>query len=490
MGAIWIVIVLAIVLFALLGLWRWNRARTPTVAVVPMCTILCEVMDGGPHGRVVVSDRDDPLAVNDFTPFRPMNPPLGDPSLPFAFGGEPFPDTLGISEAWLPFPGAPEVHRAQATLARNSGPVEPNFTGSAWNISVQASNGTWSLPFARGTANSGMEPDTFDAARVTVPQLMPVGVANLRMFACAGLRTEDGADRSTWLIEATAPNVARGTNGSSTPIQDLLHGDDRFVPNKPIPAQPLSPAGFGPATPPIPGVVGIGERGPVRCALRQLGDDVATRQLHMLTIENGTLYHSLASDFGPTTRGDGSVFNRFRAISAWGDVGLVLGGGFGIISSAAIVAQPSWSSDSRISVFFVAESSGRYRLFHTMRSSSGSWRQPPVEVLVESGDAPSGSVYEFQVSAGACPEPGATVWDDATTETVIALHGAIHGPLTGAIQVFVIRVVSAARQWTAGVHGLYSPWSPIDPGTLNGLFIIRDVVVTARPFRDDALPPP
>jgi hypothetical protein len=298
MGAIWIVIVLVIGLFVLLGLWRWNRARTPTVAVVPMCTILCEVMDGGPHGRVVVSDRDDPLAVNDFTPFRPMNPPLGDPNLPFAFGGEPFPDTLGISEAWLPFPGAPEVHRAQATLARNSGPVEPNFTGSAWNISVQASNGTWSLPFARGTANSGMEPDTFDAARVTVPQLMPVGVANLRMFACAGLRTEDGADRSTWLIEATAPNVARGPNGSSTPIQDLLHGDDRFVPNKPIPAQPLSPAGFGPATPPIPGVVGIGDRGPVRCALRQLGDDVATRQLHMLTIENGTLYHSLASDSG------------------------------------------------------------------------------------------------------------------------------------------------------------------------------------------------
>jgi hypothetical protein len=218
--------------------------------------------------------------------------------------------------------------------------------------------------------------------------------------------------------------------------------------------------------------------------MTQVDDDLATRELHMLAIRNGALYHSMASNFGPVTDGNGQVFNRFRTVSGWGDVGQVLGGGFGNISSAAIVARPS-----AIHVFFIAESGGRYRLWHAVRFSAGggSWRRP-VDVLSSSGDAPNGSVYSYKVSAGICPTFGATVWDAQNTELLVTLLGGPSG-----FEVLVIRVVSAPRQWGAGVNGVYSPWRSL-PGipadAFNYPFIPQDVVVTARPFRDNATPPP
>ncbi|HEX5875475.1 MAG TPA: hypothetical protein VFY60_12575 [Pyrinomonadaceae bacterium] len=217
--------------------------------------------------------------------------------------------------------------------------------------------------------------------------------------------------------------------------------------------------------------------------MTQVDDNLGTRELHMLAIRNSVLYHSMASNFGPVTDGFGTVFSRFRTASGWGDVGQALGGGFGNITSAAIVARPN-----SINVFFIAESGGRYRLWHTVRfSASGSWR-PPVDVLSRTGDAPNGSVYSYKVSAGECPTFGATVWDAQNTELLIALLGGPNGS-----EVLVIRVVSAPRQWAPGVNGIYSPWASL-PGipadSLNNRFIPRDVVITARPFRDNATPPP
>lgn len=218
--------------------------------------------------------------------------------------------------------------------------------------------------------------------------------------------------------------------------------------------------------------------------MSQVDDNIATRELHMLAIRGGVLYHSMASNFGPVTDGNGRQFNRFRDVSGWGDVGQVLGGGFGNITSAAIVAQPS-----AINVFFIAESGGLYRLWHAVRFSAGggSWR-PSVDVLSRSGDAPNGSVYSYKVSAGICPAFGAAVWDAQNTELLVALLG---GPNRS--EVLVIRVVSTPRQWRPGVNGVYSPWASL-PGipadALNNTFIPRDVVVTARPFRDNATPPP
>ena len=469
--------------FTLLAACQPSRTRTPVVPVTPMCTILCEVSSTSViswNGRVFVSDRTDPAVGHNFAAFRAMSRPLGNPDIGFT-NPTGVPDTYGISEAWMHWPGAPEVYRAQATPAFRTTVATPDVWGSAWNIRVQDQSGAWSDVLFRGTANRGDEGDAPEVGAITVPRFMPVGLANLEMFACAGSRTQDNAERTTWLIAVTAPNTARGTQGSIRYIQDLLSGDDRWLP--PSGRPPLS--GTAPPRRPTPPVSGPGNpirTGSVMCGMTQLDDDVTTRELHMLAIDGGRLYHSMASNFGPFTDEWGFTPNRFRTVSPWGDVGQALGGGFGNVISAAIVAHPA-----AVSVFFMADSGGgRYRLWHAVRFSSGggSWR-PARDVLALSGDAANGTVYPFHVSAGICPEFGAAVWNAQSTETLVALS---QGP--DPLGVSVLRVTSTPRQWRAGVNGVYSPMQNIPSGAMTGPFILRNVVITARPFRDDATPSP
>lgn len=458
-----------------------------TIPITPTCTILCDVSATSTaawNGQVFVSERTDPNAQHNFAAFRPMTPPLGNPSVGFTIAATGVPDTYGISEAWLRVPAAPEVHRAQATRAARTTSSGPDFFGSAWNITAQNASGSWSSVGA-GTANRGDEADTPEVAALTVPQLMPVGLASPQMFGCAGGRAENDGSRTTWLIESIASRP--GASGRVVFIQDLLNGDRYFVPNKPILSAPLAPLGSGPPTPPTPTISGPGDQtgtGSVKCGMTQVDDNLATRELHMLAIRGGTLYHSMATDFGPVTDGNGQMFNRFRSISGWADVGQALGGAFGNITGAAIVAQPA-----AINVFFIAESGGRYRLWHAVRFSAGggSWRTP-VDVFARSGDAANGSVYSYKVSAGICPAFGAAVWDAQSTELLVALLG---GPNRS--EMLVIRVVSTPRQWAPGVNGVYSPMASlpgIPPDASNNPFIPRDVVVTARPYQDNATPPP
>jgi hypothetical protein len=349
------------------------------------------------------------------------------------------------------------------------GTIPPKYEtdpfGSQWRIATENASGLWRLE-AIGTSNFG-EPDSPDAGAETVPRFMPVGVANPQMFASAGLRTEDNADRSTWLIETTG--------GSVKVIQDLLNGDDRFVPNRLI-TSPAPPApAVGPPVAPSPRVSGPGNpirTGIVKCAMRQLNDDITTRELHMIGIDNGALYHSMANNFGTVTDGRLGTFSRFRTISPWGNVGQTLGGTFGTIVSAAIVAHPS-----AISVFFVAQSGGVYRLWHTVRfSSDGSWR-PAKNVLALSGDAPDGALPDaFKVSAGICPAPQAAVWDQASTETLVALWR------PNSLEVKVMRVTQTPLP---GAADIYSHLQTIPSGQLAGQFVLRNVVVSARPFPDN-----
>jgi hypothetical protein len=303
---------------------------------------------------------------------------------------------------------------------------------------------------------------------------MPVGMANAFVFACAGALTADSTERSTLLYEVTNPS-------GLTFVQDLLNGDSKGFRNEtgtPVTAI-LSPIA-GPGDPIRNGIV--------QCAMTQQDDLVATRELHMIAIVNGVLYHSLASNFGPTQ--SHPTLNRFRTVSGWGDVGAALGGGYGTITSAAVVANPS-----SISVFFVAKDNGVYHLWHTVRfSADGSWR-PVKDVLALSGDAPSGSAFPIFVSAGVCPELGAAVWDQSTTETLIALRGGDPLIFPSPLAVKVIRVVAQPRQWAPGVDGFYSPSRQIPIGPLLGattatapMYLLRRVIVSARPFRDDAMP--
>jgi hypothetical protein len=449
--------------------------QSKVVPVVPMCTLSSVIFESNPKDDLVlVAERTDTSVDHGFTAFRAISSPVGNPAIGFTQ------DVYGFGEAWLRSPAGPEVFRAQVTPARRRN-ATTGFDGSAWSIEAQDASGTWSPVFGAGSANRE-EIDDPAAGGLTVPQLMPVGLSNPEMFACAGERTEDHADSSTWLIEATAPDIAKKTSGTVMFIQDMLNGDDRFVPNAPGPLT-------GPSNPPTPKVSGPGNpirSGFVQCAMLQTGDDVSTRELHMLAIDHGTLYHSMASNFGPVTSGSGSfTFNRFRTVTPWNNLGQALGGGFGNVISASIVA----SRPKAISVFFVAGSGGLYRLWHAVRfSTTGLWR-PPDDVLRLSGDASAGTVYPWQVSANACPPLGATEWTTQNTELLIALWGTGPNPA----EVVVIRVLSTPMDFRPTVTGIYSPLRSLllpnsDAAARNTK--VANVVVSARPFRDNAVPPP
>jgi hypothetical protein len=106
----------------------------------------------------------------------------------------------------------------------------------------------------------------------------------------------------------------------------------------------------------------------MRCSLVQKDDDVTTRELHLVAIGGGRLVHGMLTNFSEAKDGSGFAFNRFNTVSQWEDLSQVLGMNFGTITSAAIVALPSRA----ISVFFMAEAGGVYRLWHTVRFASGS----------------------------------------------------------------------------------------------------------------------
>jgi hypothetical protein len=429
------------------------------------CTIISEVGDqtvGRYNGRAFVSEETQP----DFAPFRAMAGPLGNPTIPINSTGVP--DSYAVSEVWQRIPGAPVVFRGEATpQTRTPSDGIPDSWGSGWTIKSQDATGAWSGAPGFGSAhNGGDELDTPETGAYYVPQLMAVGVANPQVFACAGIRTADARARTTFLLEAIAPNPTRGIAGSAPRIQDLLYGDKYFVPQ---PTAPLAPP--PPQTPPTPAVTGAGDStkwGEItQCAMRQVEDDLTTRELHMILVANGHLYHSVASGWGTATDGNGNPFSRFGSVSNWADVEQTLGVNYGPVSSATVVAKPAG-----ITVFLTAAAGGVYKVWQTQRrSSDGAW-QPAKDVLALSGDAPNGTVYQFNVAAGRCPKYGTGAWDETSTETVLALWG-------GATQ----KEVLVIRGSTDGSS--FSAWRGVPIGAMSGPFYLRNVRVTVRPFRDD-----
>lgn len=445
-----------------------SQGPTP-IPVAPMCTILCDVASSGTiswNGQVLVSDRTDPTTDHGFTAFRLMSGPKGSALIPFT-SPTGLPDTYAISEVWRHGAGSPVVFRAQATPASRTISSGTDFFGSGWNVVAQNPIGAWSGSLGAGSANDGTFGEPPEMAARTVPQLMAVGLANPEVFGCAGARTQDNTGRTTWLIEATSS----GTGGSVMFIQDLLVGDDRWQANMP------GPTGSG-AGKPVPSLSGPGNPmsdGSVKCVMSQVDDDLTTRQLQMFYINNGVLYHSSASNWGPITFPAG--MNRFRSISSWAEVGPVLGGGFGDIVDVAAAPRPS-----AVDVFFVSHANNRYKIFHTARFSAGSWH-PVEDVLALNKDFPTGSTSALRVAAGTCPKLGAAVFDVSTSEPLLAVLGLSPG-------VKVIRRVGTPQFWQAGVFGAYSPMRDVPMGALAPPLFLRDVAITARPFADNAVPPP
>ena len=432
--------------------------------VDPTCTIRgVSSLKNNTVDTAIVSRRSptDPFAVGGFTPFRSSG--AGNP----AVSGSA--DVHGISEAWFRRIGNATVVQAVAHGAPRRGASDS--LASAWSIRAQDAAGRSVPVFASGSANRGDEIDDSATSALTVPQLMTVGTGNLQMFACAGLRTQDGTARSTWLIEIFPPDTVTGVGGSAATVQDLLYGDDRFVPNAPGPL-------IGPANPPSPRVTGPGDQagnGHAHCAMTQLADDINTRELHMIAVRGGRLYHSMASGFGPARNANGTVVgNRFATISPWADVSTPLGVNFGNILTATIVA----SRPTAVSLLFAAESAGRHRLWHAVQLSAGggSWR-PADDVTAASGASLTGLVEPWNVAAGICPSPDAS--PNAPDElTYITWNN------TGT---FLGRVVSTPRTWQPGITGIYSPLEripnilvfPNDPNRQN---VAQSVRLLTRPF--------
>jgi hypothetical protein len=184
------------------------------------------------------------------------------------------------------------------------------------------------------------------------------------------------------------------------------------------------------------------------------------------------------------TDGNGNPFKRFNTISQWGDVGQVLGGGFGNIVSATIVA----ATPQAVSVLFAVQNRGNtnFKLIHTLRFSNGSWRAPDDVLTLNgatAGGALSGMGASFKVAAGMCPEwqPPAPTQNQ---ELVYVLW-------TDDLHIYLGRHVSTARTWMSGLTGNYSPLFDISkllPGTSDASRVetINAMSVSARPFRDDA----
>jgi hypothetical protein len=441
---------------------------TASVPVAPMCTILAVNFSSNPQlDMAFVSERTDSTVNHGFARFRQIASPRGNSAVGSVN------DVYAISEAWSRNSAGPVVYRAQAHPAPRRTPSD--FKASAWSINTQDARGTWSTPIGPFSANSGNEEDAPAAGGLTGPQLMPVGVANSQVFGCAGARSADNAVRSTWLIEATAGNAATGTRGDVMLIQDLLSGDDRFVPNAPGPL-------IGPSTPPTPTITGRPghpvREGAVQCAMTQLEDNLATRELHMLAISNGVLYHSMANNFGPAATAPGGA--RFRAVSQWGDVSQALGRSFGNIIAAAIVGRPT-----SVEVLFVAESGGLHKLWRATRfSGSGSWR-PADDVFVLNDTWISGRIRPFRVAAGMCP----ALEDPQSSELIYTMWSEVGDDR----EVALGRIVSTPRTWFPGMHGIYSHFfglsQLIGQPSASRQDTINSMVIVARPFADDARPP-
>lgn len=468
-------------LFALGAIMIAGCGSTPggraTVTVAPMCTIHAVSFSVNPQvDAVLVSERTDPSSNHGFTRFRGISAPRGNP----ASGATPglTSDVYGFSEAWTHNSAGSVVVRAQAHPARR--PLAADANASGWTINTQDAAGAWSAPIAGSSANAGEEFDTPPVGGMTVPQLMPVGLATPEVFGCAGMRSDDNAVRTTMLIEVVPANAATPAPSRANVIQDLLSGDDRFVRN---PSVPLG--GIGPNVPPTPRITNRPgqpvREGTVQCAMTQFEDDVSTRELHMVAIRNGVLHHSMASSFGAATRSTGLTFNRFNAVSTWGDVGQALGGGFGNIIDVAIVARPR-----ALHVFFVAQSGSSTRLWHAVRFSAngGSWRAAD-DVLALNGAHSGGAGFPFRIGAGLCPLRE----NPQETELVYSMwNDRLEAIWSG-------RVVSTSRQWLPGLTGTYSPLFDMAPlmgrsSDASRQATIDSMVIGTRPFRDDARPPP
>lgn len=459
-----------------------GTAGPPLVPLKPLCTVQVSAwMPALPNwnGTVFVADRDGGVpgpAVSgaDFSPFHAPGGPLGNPA---ALTGSPFVDVYGIGEGWFRSLTVNEVDRGQLTpdVIEESGTKTSN--GGTQFFSVEPQTGSFNgVSDSSFQAAKGVFEPTIDTVEAA-PRFLFVGQAEPHMFACAGGVAQNHSDPTTWLFEITGAGT---TTRQLMFVQDVLNGDDKFTPCDPKTAPLCDPK----AGKPQPSISGPGDdksvNGIVACAMTQDGDALATRALHLVSLKDGKIWHSMETNF-PTAN------DRFRDHTPWVEVLPVAlantGVDLGQVESVAITARYQ-----ALHVFFVTSKNGRHFLFHTVRFPNGTWRLP-VDVFADSGDATSGVTNAIRVGAGTCPAPGMDPNADPQAEMLVGLIG-LGGP---GQTIYTVRILDSSVDW--GVPGRppspYAPWRSIGDGALDtSKFSVRGVRVVARPFSDLATPPP
>jgi len=447
----------------------------PTVPVSAFCSILeAESFTGPRLVEVNSGERIDATTNNHFNRFHDISGPRTNP---FIFNNS---DLIAVDEVWM-HRSPVAVVRAAVHTANHTGTTDG--TGHAWTIQSQDAAGAWSAPFAQGSPIGPNEVDDPKTAGASVPQLLTVGSATAQVFACTSGRTDDNTGRTTWLQEVTPPSTATSAGGMVMPIQDVLYGDDHFLPNAPGPLR-------GPSRPPTPNVHGPGDlthTGAVKCAMTQVGDNVSTRELHLIVVANGVLYHSMYSNFNIATNESGSTSMRFCNVSPWASVTQALGGTFGDVVSASIVA----SRQNAISIFFVAKAGAQftqYKTYHAVRFSAngGSWRPVDDVLALRDGAGAIPGFTPYNVAVGMCPAYPETPMDQGDEITYVQWDDKSFAQ--------VGRVISTPRLWqSTNVTGVYSPATPL-VGVIRGVDPARDFTIPhwsigARPFGASAKPP-
>ena len=422
-GARWPSPIVMFVGLALVGCSSGPSSQTPPDpqprAIDAMCVLDADVFTTTVTGlnQKVFSAPRDSTSNSTFGDFRPIAGPFGNSSLGNT-NLDNLPSVYAISETWfrgIVFNEAVRADvepafRTDATGERVNGETSSG-TGVRWDVFAQDFTGAWKgmFPNFRHSAYKsdefavGDQPTTI----AQLPQWMHTGEASPQLFFCAGEITTDGAESTTSLFEYTPV----GRNSRARPdimeIQDVLNGDDRFVPDPP----PDPPLGGRRVAPPVPGISaptpGMIFNQIVQCAMTQNGDDVTSRRLHLVTINGSQLLHAMLSNFGPVTQlsstGSTSTFSRFRTISPWQEIrGRFPAISFGSLDHVAAVAT---GRDNILQIFFVAHGNdGRYRLWHTTRFDNDFF-STPVDVLSASGDSNTGTIYDMPITASFCPAP-------------------------------------------------------------------------------------
>jgi hypothetical protein len=452
------------------------------------------------NNKVFAARRDSISSSTGFGNFRLTAGPFGDGSLSIT-NLDALPSVYAISETWFRGGSFNEAVRAQVIPALRTDANgqtlvgEPGTgTGARWSIVAQDFTGGWRA-VTQAARNSSYARDQIapnDATTTAqLPQWMHTGVATPQLFFCAGTLTGDGAQTTTSLFEYLPAGTTQGATPAIMGIQDVLYGDERFRPD-PLPAPPLGGNRTAPPTPNNPAVTPrVIANQIVKCAMTQVGDDAATRTLHVVVGSGAQLLHATLSNFGPVTQplsnGTTNTFSRFRTVSTWQEItGVFPATNFGSLDHVAVVAT---GRDSLLHIFFVGHGSdARYRLWHTKRFGNGSF-SVPIDVLSASGDGNGGTVYDMPVAASFCPSRGNRNPTLAELEEEIVLTW--HEPLTRSI---VMReVVRSPRVWIPGrAPSVYSHMMIAQP---NGLTIRdgqgNDLATTAlrtrislRPFAD------